>query len=96
MSVCACEYRCPPRLADSSLTFTSQGMEVILRHTVILLEASPSHQLFNDGEVSETLRKVVCSEYISRDVFYGRCLGFQVLHCLLRNTVPLYGNTTCS
>ena len=78
---------CPPRLADSSLTFTSQGMEVILRNTVILLEVSPSHQLFNDGEVSETLRKVVCSEYISRDVFYGRCLGFQVLRVQVLSSI---------
>ena len=57
---------------------TTQGMERILFHAVKLLESSPPNQLFNDGEMAESLRKVVCSEYISRDVFYGRCLGFQV------------------
>ena len=53
-------------------------MDKILYYAVMLLEASPPNQLFNDGEVSETLRTLVCSEYTSRDVFYGRCLGFQV------------------
>jgi hormone-sensitive lipase len=54
-----------------------QGMDKILYYAVMLMEASPPNELFNDGEVSETLRMVVCTEYISRDVFYGRCLGFQ-------------------
>ena len=53
-------------------------MEKILKNAVVLLEASEPQQLFKEGELSERLRMIVCSEYISRDVFYGRCLGFQV------------------
>lgn len=61
--------------------YTFQGFNTILLNAVLLLEATPSNQLFSEGEVTETLRKLVCSEYISRDVFYGRCLGFQVRLC---------------
>lgn len=53
-------------------------MNKILESAVVLLEASDAGQLFNDGQVSDNLRAIACSEYISRDVFYGRCLGFQV------------------
>ncbi|CAI8049801.1 Hormone-sensitive lipase [Geodia barretti] len=54
-----------------------EGMNKILENAAVLMDASAQGQLFGEGEVSERLRGIVCSEYIARDVFYGRCLGFQ-------------------
>ena len=53
-------------------------MNKILENAAVLMDTSVQGQLFGEGEVSERLRGIVCSEYIARDVFYGRCLGFQV------------------
>ena len=53
-------------------------MKKILKNAVVLIDSSEKSELFVEGEVAERLRTIVCSEYISRDVFYGRCLGFQV------------------
>ena len=53
-------------------------MNKILEATAILLEASSPSQLFKDGQLSKKLLAMACADYISRDVFYGRCIGFQV------------------
>ena len=48
------------------------------KHAVTLMNANRPPNLVNDGEVAESLMKIACTEDPARDVFYGRCLGFQV------------------
>ena len=43
-----------------------------------MMEVQPAPQLFSDGDLSQMLVKVLFSEYLSADVFYGKCLGIQV------------------
>ena len=57
-------------------------MELLVENAVLLMNANPPPVLMNDGEVCESLMKLACTEDVSRDAFYGRCLGFQVWHSL--------------
>ena len=55
----------------------------MLGHAVQLMATCKPPQLLEDGEMAENLKKVACIGEVARDVFYGRCLGFQVCFCLL-------------
>ena len=59
----------------------TQGMDVTLRNSVKLMEASTPPELFNSGEQCQMLIKAAASEYMCRDELYGRCLGIQVSTC---------------
>ena len=65
------------------LLFVSQGLETILGHAVQLMENCKPPHLLEDGKMAENLKKMACTGDVARDVFYGRCLGFQVGFCLL-------------
>ena len=60
---------------SSSLT---KGLQLMVAHAVNLMEACSAPHLFNDGELSQAFKKLVNTEHMERDVFYGRCFGFQV------------------
>lgn len=53
-------------------------MEVTLRYSVQLMEASTPPDLFDSGELCQLLIRAAASEYMCRDELYGRCLGIQV------------------
>ena len=66
-------------------------MEITLRYSVQLMEASSPPNLFDSGELCQMLIRVAASEYTCRDELYGRCLGIQV------SMVPLLCHTcTCN
>ena len=55
-----------------------KGIEISMKYSVKLMEASTPPNLFNSGELCQILIKVAASEYMCRDELYGRCLGIQV------------------
>lgn len=46
------------------------------------MDATPSPDLFNNGDMSLIIIKASITEYLSRDIFYGRLLGLQVVYVL--------------
>lgn len=50
----------------------------MVESAVTLMNANPPPVLMNDGDVTEALMMLACTEDVARDAFYGRCLGFQV------------------
>lgn len=67
-------------------TLTHQGIEVTMRYSVKLMEASTPPELFNSGELCQILVRAAASEYMCRDELYGRCLGIQAsaVQCLFQ------------
>ena len=68
----------PHPLPSHTLT-PSQGMSVLLRNAVTVMDSSVNSDLFASGATTAELQRQAVTEYLCRDVFYGRLLGFQVL-----------------
>ena len=45
------------------------------------MEATPAPRLFNNGEICWKVIRASIVEYVSRDIFYGKLFGIQVLSC---------------
>jgi hormone-sensitive lipase len=54
-----------------------QGLEKICRIVIALMTISDPPVLYNTREMKNCICLLLCSESINRDVYYGRCLGFQ-------------------